>query len=110
MSADPPERAFQFGATLDLVRGERDRHHVLAEARIVEGGTGALAFDRLALAEKIDAIVLRSRDLRQHARGFDGEDLHASVSMVGLAASEGASSEPFQSRDIEPRKAFSRHA
>ena len=96
MGADARERAgaCRFGAGIDLVRAERSRHHVLAETIIVEGGTVALAFDRLALAEEIDAIVLRSRDLRQHPPGFDGEDLDASFPMVGLAAGEGASGEP----------------
>ena len=95
VGADARERAgaFRFEARIDLIRGERGRHHVLAETIIVEGGTVAFAFDRLALAEEIDAIVLRSRDLRQHAPGFDGEDLDASFPMVGLAADEGASGE-----------------
>ena len=96
MGADARERAraIRLGAVIALVRGERGRHHVLAEAVVVEGGTGALALDRLALAEEIDAVVLRSGDLRQHPPGFDGEDLDAPVSVVGLAAGEGGSREP----------------
>ncbi len=96
VGADARERAraSRLGAVIALVRGQRGRHHVLAEAVVVEGGTGALALDRLALAEEIDAVVLRSGHLRQHPPGFDGEDLDAPVSMVGLAAGEGASREP----------------
>ncbi len=86
--------ATRLGAMIALIRGQRGRHHVLAEAVVVEGGTGALALDRLALAEEIDAVILRSGDLRQHSPGFDGEDLDAPVSMVGLAAGEGAAREP----------------
>ena len=90
VGADARERAgaCRLGAAIALVRGERGRHHVLAEAVVVEGGTGAFALDRLALAEEIDAVVLRSRNLRQHPPGFDGEDLDAAVPMIGLAAGE----------------------
>ena len=95
VGADARERAGAnwLGAVIALVRGERRRHHVLAEAVIVESRTGALALDRLALAEEIDAIVLRSGDLRQHPPGFDGEDLDASVAMVGFASGESGSRE-----------------
>jgi hypothetical protein len=66
VGADARERAGAdwLGAAIGLVRGERRRHHVLAEAVVVEGGTGAFALDRLALAEEIDAVVLGSGDLR----------------------------------------------
>ena len=98
VGADARERAgaFRLGAAIALVRGERGRHHVLAEAIVVEGGTGALALDRLARAEEIDAVVLRSGDLRQHAPGFDGEDLDAPVAMVGFAAGEGVPASRFK--------------
>ena len=96
VGADARERAraSRLGAVIALVRGQRSRHHVLAEAVVVEGGTGALALNRLALAEEIDAVILRSGDLRQHSPGFNGEDLDAPVSVVGLAAGEGAAREP----------------
>ena len=94
MRASAPAPA-ELGAAIALVRAQRSRHHVFAEARIVEGGTVALAFDRLALAEKLDAVIFCSRDLRQHPSGFDGEDLDASFAMVRLAADKGASGEPF---------------
>ena len=96
MGADTRERAraTRLGAMIALVCGQRGRHHVLAEAVVVEGGTAALALDRLALAEEIDAVILRSGHLRQHPPGFDGEDLDAPVSVIGFPAGEGASREP----------------
>jgi hypothetical protein len=105
VGADARERAgaFRLEAVIDLVCAQCGRHHVLAEAVIVEGGTGALALDRLTLADEIDAVVLGSGDLRQHPPGFDSEDLDAPVAMVGFAADEGASREPLQSRDVEAR-------
>ena len=112
VGADARERpgAFRCGVRVDVVRSKRGRHHVLAEAVIVEGGTVTLALDGFALAEEIDAVVFRSRDFRQHPPGFAGEDLHPAVSMVGLAPGESASREPLQSRDVETLGLFGRHA
>ena len=94
----------------DFIRGQRGRDHVLAESVVVERGTVALAADRFALAEEIDAVVLRSLDLRQHALGFDGEDLDAPFPMIGFAAGESRASAPPQSLDVEAREIFDRHA
>ena len=110
MGADAGERAGAlFGAVIDLVRGERRRHHVLAEAIVVEGRTVTLALDRLARAEEIDAVVLRSGNLRQHASRLDVEDLDASVAMIGFAASESRACETPQSRNVEAREIFDCH-
>ncbi len=112
MGADARERAgaCRFEALIDCVRGERGRHHVLAEAIIVECRTVTLAVDRLARAEEIDAIIFRSGDPRQNAPGLDRQDIDAPLSMVGLAAGETRAREPLQSRDVEAWEVFSRHA
>ena len=111
VSADAREHArARFAAVAGRVRGERSRHHVLAEAIIVEGRTVALALDRLARAKEIDAVVFRSAHSRQHAPRLDREDIDAPLPMVGLAAGEGASREPLQSRDVEALEVFDRHA
>src|SRR6185312_17397884 len=90
MGADARERAgaLRRRVAIALVRRERGRHHVLAEAVIVEGGTRALALDRFPRAEKIDAVGLGSRNSREHAPCFEREDLDPSVAMVGFAAGE----------------------
>ena len=97
-------------AVIDFVRGQRSRNHMLAEAIVVERRTVALAADRFALAEEIDAVVLRPLNLRQHAPRLDGEDLDAPFPMIGFAAGESRACAPSQSLDVEAREVFDRHA
>ena len=108
MRASAPEPV--FAVLTDCVRGERGRHHVLAEAVVVERRAVALALNCLARAEEIDPIVFRSSDLRQHAPGLDVEDLYAALAMIDFAAGESRACKSPQSLDVEAQEGSDRHA
>ena len=69
-----------------VVRRQRGGHHMLAEAPILPGGTGALAVNILPLPFEFRPVVFRARHLRQHAPRLNGQNLDLAVTIIGLAA------------------------
>ena len=85
-------RRFPFGAVIDSRSRRAPSPPCVCRSHIRRRPDSTLALDRLARAEEIDAVVLRSGNLRQHASRLDVEDLDASVAMIGFAASESRAS------------------
>jgi hypothetical protein len=78
--------AFRIGTAARGVRGQRRRHHVLAEPPILESAAGALAADALAATRDLGAVDFRTVHLRQHAIRLERDDLHLTVAEIFLAA------------------------
>ena len=55
-----------------VVRRQRRGHHMLAEAPVLPGRTGALAVNILTVPFEFRPVVFRARHLRQHAPRLNG--------------------------------------
>ena len=89
MFTNPGKRAETIRlVSTQVVRRQCRGHHMLAEAPILERGTGAFAVKILAAPCEFRPVVFRARDLRQHAPRLNDENLNLAAAIIGLAASE----------------------